>query len=100
MVSLLLSHGAHPFFSTVYKDSLSYSGAAQRGCYRYTYADKSCISLVSVSHFLLNGCGPFFHEVIRVECCPKHIVVLNTNNFYALRFSYKCSANTKLLLSF
>ncbi|XP_014278294.1 ankyrin repeat and BTB/POZ domain-containing protein 2 [Halyomorpha halys] len=33
MVSLLLSHGAHPFFSTVYKDSLSYSGAAQRGCY-------------------------------------------------------------------
>ncbi|XP_073997606.1 ankyrin repeat and BTB/POZ domain-containing protein 2 [Rhodnius prolixus] len=33
MVSLLLSHGAHPFLSTVFKDSLSYSGAAQRGCY-------------------------------------------------------------------
>lgn len=33
MVSLLLSHGSHPFLSTVYKDSVSYSGAAQRGCY-------------------------------------------------------------------
>jgi hypothetical protein len=34
MVSLLLSHGAHPFLSTLLKDSLCYSGAAQRGSYR------------------------------------------------------------------
>nr|CAD7404067.1 unnamed protein product [Timema cristinae] len=34
MVSLLLAHGAHPFLSTLLKDSLCYSGAAQRGCYR------------------------------------------------------------------
>jgi len=34
MVTLLLSHGANPFLSTLLKDSLCYSGAAQRGCYR------------------------------------------------------------------
>ncbi|XP_065334017.1 ankyrin repeat and BTB/POZ domain-containing protein 2 isoform X2 [Cloeon dipterum] len=33
MVTLLLSHGANPFLSTLLKDSLCYSGAAQRGCY-------------------------------------------------------------------
>lgn len=35
IISLLLSHGAHPFFSTLLKDPLCYSGAAQRGCFRY-----------------------------------------------------------------
>lgn len=34
MVALLLAHGAQPFLSTLIKDSFSYSGAAQRGCYR------------------------------------------------------------------
>lgn len=34
MVSLLLAHGAHPFISTQLKDTLCYSGSAQRGCYR------------------------------------------------------------------
>ncbi|XP_059487328.1 ankyrin repeat and BTB/POZ domain-containing protein 2 isoform X2 [Neocloeon triangulifer] len=33
MVTLLLSHGANPFLSTLIKDSLCYSGAAQRGCF-------------------------------------------------------------------
>lgn len=33
MVQLLLSRGAHTFLSTLIKDSLCYSGAAQRGCY-------------------------------------------------------------------
>ncbi|RZC39551.1 ankyrin repeat and BTB/POZ domain-containing protein 2, partial [Asbolus verrucosus] len=33
IVSLLLAHGAHPFFSTQLKDSLCYSASAQRGCY-------------------------------------------------------------------
>lgn len=34
MVSLLLSHGAHPFLSTLQRDSMfNYSGSAQRGCY-------------------------------------------------------------------
>lgn len=33
MVELLLSYNAHPFLSTTLRDSLSYSGAAQRGCY-------------------------------------------------------------------
>ena len=34
MVALLLAHGAQPFLSTLIKDSFSYSGSAQRGCYR------------------------------------------------------------------
>lgn len=34
MVALLLAHGAQPFLSTLIKDSFSYSGTAQRGCYR------------------------------------------------------------------
>jgi ankyrin repeat/BTB/POZ domain-containing protein 2 len=33
MVSLLLAHGADPFLATTVKDSLCYSGTAQRGCY-------------------------------------------------------------------
>ncbi|XP_066592813.1 ankyrin repeat and BTB/POZ domain-containing protein 2 isoform X2 [Prorops nasuta] len=33
MVALLLAHGAQPFLSTFMKDSFSYSGSAQRGCY-------------------------------------------------------------------
>lgn len=34
MVALLLAHGAQPFLSTLIKDSFSYSGSVQRGCYR------------------------------------------------------------------
>ncbi|XP_042210223.1 ankyrin repeat and BTB/POZ domain-containing protein 2-like [Homarus americanus] len=33
MMALLLSYGANPYLSTLMKDSLCYSGAAQRGCY-------------------------------------------------------------------
>ncbi|NP_001135439.1 ankyrin repeat and BTB (POZ) domain containing 2 [Nasonia vitripennis] len=33
MVALLLAHGAQPFLSTLIKDTFSYSGSAQRGCY-------------------------------------------------------------------
>ncbi|XP_011871455.1 PREDICTED: ankyrin repeat and BTB/POZ domain-containing protein BTBD11 isoform X4 [Vollenhovia emeryi] len=33
MVALLLAHGAQPFLSTLIKDSFSYSGSVQRGCY-------------------------------------------------------------------
>ena len=33
MVSLLLSHGAQPFLSTLVNDAFGYSGSAQRGCY-------------------------------------------------------------------
>ena len=33
MIQLLLSYGANPYLSTLMKDSLCYSGAAQRGCY-------------------------------------------------------------------
>lgn len=33
MIQLLLGYGANPYLSTLMKDSLCYSGAAQRGCY-------------------------------------------------------------------
>ncbi|XP_015184222.1 PREDICTED: ankyrin repeat and BTB/POZ domain-containing protein BTBD11 isoform X2 [Polistes dominula] len=33
MVALLLAHSAQPFLSTLIKDSFSYTGSAQRGCY-------------------------------------------------------------------
>lgn len=33
VVSLLLGHGAHAFLSTQIKDTLCFSGSAQRGCY-------------------------------------------------------------------
>ncbi|XP_039315573.1 ankyrin repeat and BTB/POZ domain-containing protein BTBD11 isoform X3 [Solenopsis invicta] len=33
MVALLLAHAAQPFLSTLIKDSFSYSGSVQRGCY-------------------------------------------------------------------
>jgi ankyrin repeat and BTB/POZ domain-containing protein 2 len=34
IVTLLLAHGAHAFLSTQQKDSLCFSGTAQKGCYR------------------------------------------------------------------
>ena len=33
MISLLLSHGARPFLSTLVRDTLCYSSSAQKGCY-------------------------------------------------------------------
>ncbi|XP_017767922.1 PREDICTED: ankyrin repeat and BTB/POZ domain-containing protein 2 [Nicrophorus vespilloides] len=33
MIALLLSYGAHPFLSTILKDTLCYAASAQRGCY-------------------------------------------------------------------
>lgn len=33
IVGLLLTHGAHAFFSTQLKDTLCFAGSAQRGCY-------------------------------------------------------------------
>ncbi|XP_064480369.1 ankyrin repeat and BTB/POZ domain-containing protein 2-like [Ornithodoros turicata] len=33
LISLLLSYGAHPFLSTLFRDAQSYGGAQQRGCY-------------------------------------------------------------------
>lgn len=34
MVSLLLSYGANPFMCTLVRDSLCYTGSAQRGSFR------------------------------------------------------------------
>ncbi|KZC03866.1 Ankyrin repeat and BTB/POZ domain-containing protein 2 [Dufourea novaeangliae] len=49
MVALLLAHGAQPFLSTLIKDSFSYSGSAQRGCYRQVKyrADHIAISVAT-----------------------------------------------------
>ncbi|KAF6198807.1 hypothetical protein GE061_006830, partial [Apolygus lucorum] len=67
MVSLLLSHGAHPFLSTVYKDSVSYSGAAQRGCYS-AFAVAAAHGQRAVLHKLLSHpLNPNTKEVLSLE---------------------------------
>ncbi|KAL1122546.1 hypothetical protein AAG570_002876 [Ranatra chinensis] len=67
MVSLLLSHGAHPFLSTVCKDLLSYSGAAQRGCYS-AFAVAAAHGQRAVLHKLLSHpLNPNTKEVLSLE---------------------------------
>ncbi|RZF40742.1 hypothetical protein LSTR_LSTR013412 [Laodelphax striatellus] len=67
MVSLLLSHGAHSFLSTLLKDSLCYSGAAQRGCYS-AIAVAAAHGQRSVLHALLSHpLNPSTKEVLSLE---------------------------------
>ena len=55
MVALLLAHGAQPFLSTLIKDSFSYSGSAQRGCYRQIkYLSNSIFDLSSFNVKVMN----------------------------------------------
>ncbi|XP_046672135.1 ankyrin repeat and BTB/POZ domain-containing protein 2-like [Homalodisca vitripennis] len=67
MVSLLLSHGAHPFLSTLLKDSLCYSGSAQRGCYS-AIAVAAAHGQRAVLHKLLSHpLSPNTKEVLSLE---------------------------------
>ncbi|BET01837.1 BTB/POZ domain [Nesidiocoris tenuis] len=67
MVSLLLAHGAHPFLSTMYKDAVSYSGAAQRGCYS-AFAVAAAHGQRAVLHKLLSHpLNPNTKEVLSLE---------------------------------
>lgn len=53
MISLLLSHGARPFLSTLVRDTLCYSSSAQKGCYS-AMAVASAHGQRSVLHKLLS----------------------------------------------
>lgn len=37
MVSTLLNYGANPFLSTVFRDTMCYTGSSQRGSFRYVF---------------------------------------------------------------
>uniref|UniRef100_A0A1B6DL13 BTB domain-containing protein n=4 Tax=Clastoptera arizonana TaxID=38151 RepID=A0A1B6DL13_9HEMI len=67
MVSLLLSHGAHPFFSTLLKDSLCYSGAAQRGCYSAIAVAASHGQRTVLHKLLSHPLNPNTKEVLSLE---------------------------------
>lgn len=51
MVALLLVHGAQPFLSTLIKDSFSYSGSAQRGCYRQVECAHEVDCPINIANF-------------------------------------------------
>ncbi|XP_053999890.1 ankyrin repeat and BTB/POZ domain-containing protein 3 isoform X2 [Hylaeus anthracinus] len=71
MVALLLAHGAQPFLSTLIKDSFSYSGSAQRGCYSAisvatAHGQRSCLRQL-LSHPLNFSAKRGEKEVLSLE---------------------------------
>ncbi|XP_071862841.1 ankyrin repeat and BTB/POZ domain-containing protein 2 isoform X1 [Bombus fervidus] len=71
MVALLLAHGAQPFLSTLIKDSFSYSGSAQRGCYSAisvatAHGQRSCLHQL-LSHPLNFSAKRGEKEVLSLE---------------------------------
>ncbi|XP_076179196.1 ankyrin repeat and BTB/POZ domain-containing protein 2 isoform X2 [Ptiloglossa arizonensis] len=71
MVALLLVHGAQPFLSTLIKDSFSYSGSAQRGCYSAisvatAHGQRSCLHQL-LSHPLNFSAKRGEKEVLSLE---------------------------------
>ncbi|KAK1121680.1 hypothetical protein K0M31_009991 [Melipona bicolor] len=71
MVALLLAHGAQPFLSTLIKDSFSYSGSAQRGCYSAisvatVHGQRSCLHQL-LSHPLNFSAKRGEKEVLSLE---------------------------------
>lgn len=67
MVSLLLAHGAHPFLSTQTKDSLSYSPAAQRGCYSPISVAAAHGQRAILQKLLSQPAAPVNKEVLSLE---------------------------------
>ncbi|XP_063912415.1 ankyrin repeat and BTB/POZ domain-containing protein 2 isoform X1 [Zophobas morio] len=67
VVSLLLAHGAHPFFSTQMKDSLCYSASAQRGCYSAISVAAAHGQRVVLQKLLAQPLIPVSKEVLSLE---------------------------------
>ncbi|XP_062717124.1 uncharacterized protein LOC109418825 isoform X1 [Aedes albopictus] len=67
VVSLLLAHGAHAFLSTQLKDSLSFSGSAQRGCYSAISVAAAHGQRVSLRKLLSHPLAPGSREVLSLE---------------------------------
>nr|XP_015834554.1 PREDICTED: ankyrin repeat and BTB/POZ domain-containing protein 2 [Tribolium castaneum] len=82
VVSLLLAHGAHPFFSTQIKDSLCYSASAQRGCY-------SAIS-VAAAH----GQRAILQKLLAQPLIPVNKEVLSLEEILAEGTTPNCSSSS------
>ncbi|XP_068907517.1 ankyrin repeat and BTB/POZ domain-containing protein 2 isoform X3 [Tenebrio molitor] len=82
VVSLLLAHGAHPFFSTQIKDLLCYSASAQRGCY-------SAIS-VAAAH----GQRAILQKLLAQPLIPVNKEVLSLEEILAEGATPNCSSSS------
>lgn len=67
IVSLLLSHGANAFLSTQHKDSLCFSGTAQRGCYAAISVAAAHDQRVTLRKLLSTPLAPVSREVLSLE---------------------------------
>ncbi|XP_055594573.1 ankyrin repeat and BTB/POZ domain-containing protein 2 isoform X2 [Uranotaenia lowii] len=67
VVSLLLAHGAHAFLSTQLKDSLCFSGSAQRGCYSAISVAAAHGQRVALRKLLSHPLAPGSREVLSLE---------------------------------
>lgn len=67
VVSLLLGHGAHAFLSTQQKDSLCFSGTAQRGCYSAISVAAAHGQRTSLRKLLSHPLAPGSREVLSLE---------------------------------
>lgn len=67
VVSLLLAHGAHAFLSTQQKDSLCFSGTAQRGCYSAISVAAAHGQRTSLRKLLSHPLVPGSREVLSLE---------------------------------
>lgn len=67
VVSLLLAHGAHAFLSTQQKDSLCFSGTAQRGCYSAISVAAAHGHRISLRKLLSHPLAPGSREVLSLE---------------------------------
>lgn len=67
VVSLLLANGAHAFLSTQQKDSLCFSGTAQRGCYSAISVAAAHGQRTSLRKLLTHPLAPGSSEVLSLE---------------------------------
>lgn len=67
IVSLLLSHGANAFLSTQHKDSLCFSGTAQRGCYSSISVAAAHDQRATLRKLLSHPLAPVSREVLSLE---------------------------------
>lgn len=67
IVSLLLSHGANAFLSTQQKDSLCFSGTAQRGCYSAISVAAAHDQRPILRKLLSHPLAPVSREVLSLE---------------------------------
>lgn len=67
IVSLLLAHGAHAFLSTQQKDSLCFSGSAQRGCFSAISVAAAHGQRPTLRKLLSHPLSPGSREVLSLE---------------------------------